>query len=170
MFRPNPEHGPFYGIPLRLIISVLIILALAVSVILLFSLEHERVVVQGLTSGQDVPTNLFPALWKSRRDLITIAVLLFLLSGTGIASLVTYQHYQGTRRTLEAVSGAVGVCARPVPQVGRSHQKGRLGQPAGSLLAAPSALLTDAAACRRGYREQPAGTPPSRVRFACRRQ
>ena len=105
MFRPNPEHGPFYFIPLRLIISVLIILALAVSVILMFSLEHERVVVQGLTSGHDIPTNLFPALWQSRRDLITIAVLLFLLSGTGIASIVTYQHYQGTRRTLEAVKG-----------------------------------------------------------------
>ena len=103
MFRPIPKHTVFRAIPLRLIVSVLLILALAVSVILVFSLEHEKVVVQGLTAGRDVPTDLFPALWQSRRDLIAISILLFLLSGIGIATVVTYQHYQSTLKTLEAV-------------------------------------------------------------------
>jgi PAS domain S-box-containing protein len=105
MFRPIPEQTVFRAIPLRLIISVLLILALVVSVVLVLSLEHEKVVVQGLTSGRDVPTDLFPALWQSRRELIAITVLLFLLSGIGITAVVTYQHYQNTRRTLEAVKG-----------------------------------------------------------------
>jgi PAS domain S-box-containing protein len=105
MFRPIPEHTVFQAIPFRLIVSVLLILALAVSVILLFSIEHEKTVVQGLTSGRDVPTNMFPALWQSRRDLIAIAVLLFVVSGVGIAAVVTHQHYQSTLKTLEAVKG-----------------------------------------------------------------
>ena len=105
MFRPIPEHTVFQAIPFRLIISVLLILALAVSVILLFSIEHEKALVQGLTSGRDVPTNMFPAMWQSRRDLIAIAVLLFLVSSVGIAAVVTYQHYQSTLKTLEAVKG-----------------------------------------------------------------
>ena len=105
MFRPIPEHTVFRAIPLRLIVSVLLILASVVSVVLVLSLEHEKVVVQGLTSGRDVPTNLFPALWQSRRDLIAMTVLLFLLSGIGLTAVVTYQHYQNTRRTLEAVKG-----------------------------------------------------------------
>lgn len=105
MFRSLPEQTAFRAIPLRLIVSVLLILALAVSMILLFSLEHEQAVVQGLTSGHDVPTNIFPALWQSRRDLIAIAVLLFVVSSIGIAAVVTYQHYQSTLKTLEAVKG-----------------------------------------------------------------
>ncbi len=105
MFRPHPEQTAFRAIPLRLIVSVLLILALAVSIILLFSLEHEQAVVQGLTSGRDVPTNVFPALWQSRRDLIAIVVLLFVVSSVGIAAVVTYQHYQSTLTTLEAVKG-----------------------------------------------------------------
>src|SRR5713226_1763762 len=105
MFRPISEHTVFRAIPFRLIVSVLLILALAVSVILLFSIEHEQAVVQGLTSGRDVPTNMFPSLWQSRRDLIAIAVLLFVVSSVGIAAVVTYQHYQNTLKTLEAVKG-----------------------------------------------------------------
>jgi PAS domain S-box-containing protein len=105
MFRPIPEQTAFRAIPFRLIVSVLLILALAVSMILLFSIEHEKTVVQGLTSGRDVPTNMFPALWQSRRDLIAIAVLLFVVSSVGIAAVVTYQHYQSTLKTLEAVKG-----------------------------------------------------------------
>ena len=105
MFRPIPDQTVFRIIPFRLIISVLLILAVAVSVMLLFSLEHEKAVVQGFTSGRDVPTNVFPALWQSRQDLIAIAVLLFVVSSVGIAAVVTYQHYQSTVKTLEAVKG-----------------------------------------------------------------
>ncbi len=105
MFRPVPEPTWCQLVPVRLIASVLVILAVAVSVLLLFSLEHEKFVVHGLTEGKAIPTGLFPALWQSRRDLIAIAILLFLVSAVGIAAVITFLHYGNTRRTLEEVKG-----------------------------------------------------------------
>src|SRR5712691_4440074 len=105
MFRPVPEQTAFRAMPLRLIVSVLLILALVVSVILLFSIEHEQAVVQGTPSRRVVPTNVFPALWQSRQDLIAIAVLLFVVSSEGNAAGVSYKNYQSTMKTLKAVKG-----------------------------------------------------------------
>ncbi len=115
MFRPAPETALFRGVPFRLIASVLIILALAVSVILLFSLEHEKLLLRGLTEGKSVPTELFPALWQSRRDLIGVTVLLFLVSAIGIAAVITFQHYHSTRRTLEEVKGLARNILQSIP-------------------------------------------------------
>ena len=70
MFRPIPEATVFRRIPYRLIASVLLILALVLSVILLFSLEREKLLLQGFSEGKSIPTELFPALWQSRNDLI----------------------------------------------------------------------------------------------------
>jgi hypothetical protein len=85
MFRPIPEATLFRRIPYRLIASVLLILALVVSVILLFSLEQEKLLLQGFTQDKTVPTELFPALWQSRSDLIVVTLLVFLVSAIGIA-------------------------------------------------------------------------------------
>lgn len=115
MFRPVPETTFFRRIPFRLIASVLLIVALAVAVILVFSLEHEKFMVLGLTQGKTVPAELFPALWQSRRDLITIAVLLFLISGIGIAAVITFLHYANTRRTLEEVKGLARNILQSIP-------------------------------------------------------
>ncbi len=115
MFRPVPETTLFRGIPFRLIASVLLILALAVSVILLFSLEHEKLLLRGLTEGKSVPTELFPALWQSRRDLIGVTVLLFLVSAIGIAAVITFLHYHSTRRTLEEVKGLARNILQSIP-------------------------------------------------------
>ncbi len=115
MFRPVPETTLFRGVPFRLIASVLIILALAVSVILLFSLEHEKLLLRGLTEGKSVPTELFPALWQSRRDLIGVTVLLFLVSAIGIAAVITFLHYHSTRRTLEEVKGLARNILQSIP-------------------------------------------------------
>ncbi|MER3422744.1 MAG: hypothetical protein C4293_05470, partial [Nitrospiraceae bacterium] len=115
MFRPVPETTLFRRIPFRLIASVLLILALAVAVILVFSLEHEKLMVLGLTQGKTVPAELFPALWQSRRDLIAIAVLLFLISGIGIAAVITFLHYTSTRRTLEEVKGLARNILQSIP-------------------------------------------------------
>src|SRR5262245_16771228 len=104
MFRPTPETL-FRRIPYRLIASVLLILALVVSVILLFSLERDILLLQGLAQGTTVPTDLFPALWQSRRDLIIVALLVFLVSAIGIAAVITFLHYDSTKRTLEEVKG-----------------------------------------------------------------
>src|SRR5574341_1849232 len=115
MFRPVPKATLFLRIPYRLIASVVLILALVVSVILLFSLEQEKLLLQGFAQGQKVPTELFPALWQSRSDLIVVALLLFLVSAVGIAAVITFLHYDSTRRTLEEVKGLARNILQSIP-------------------------------------------------------
>jgi PAS domain S-box-containing protein len=115
MFRPIPEATLFRRIPYRLITSVLLILALVVSVILLFSLEREKLLLQGFAQGKTVPTELFPALWQSRSDLIVITLLVFLVSAIGIAAVITFLHYDSTRSTLEEVKGLARNILQSIP-------------------------------------------------------
>jgi len=115
MFRPIPEATVFRRIPYRLIASVLLILALVVSVILLFSLEQEKLLLQGFTQGKTVPTELFPALWQSRSDLIVVTLLVFLVSAIGIAAVITFLHYDSTRQTLEEVKGLARNILESIP-------------------------------------------------------
>lgn len=105
MFRPSPKTSLFQDLPIRLISTVLLILALVVSVLLLFSLEHEKIVVQGLSEGKDLPTGFLSSLWQSRYDMLVMTLLLFLLGSIGIATVITFQHYSNARRTLEEVKG-----------------------------------------------------------------
>ncbi|MCX5720404.1 MAG: ATP-binding protein [Nitrospirae bacterium] len=115
MFRPIPEATLFRRIPYRLIASVLLILALVVSVMLLFSLEQEKLLLQGFTQGKAVPTDLFPALWRSRHDLTVVTLLVFLVSAIGIAAVITFLHYDSTRRTLEEVKGLARNILESIP-------------------------------------------------------
>jgi len=115
MFRPNPESTFFRRIPYRLIASVLVILALVVCVILFFSLEREKLLLQGFAQGTTVPTELFPALWQSRSDLIVVTLLVFLLSAIGIAAVITFLHYDSTRSTLEEVKGLARNILQSIP-------------------------------------------------------
>jgi PAS domain S-box-containing protein len=114
MFRPTPETL-FRRIPYRLIASVLLILALVLSVILLFSLEREKLLLQGFSQGTTVPTELFPALWQSRRDLIVVTLLVFLVSAIGISAVITLLHYDSTKRTLEQVKGLARNILQSIP-------------------------------------------------------
>jgi PAS domain S-box-containing protein len=115
MFRPVPKTALLRRIPYRLIASVVLILALVVAVILLFSLEQEKLLLQGLTQGRTVPTELFPALWQSRHDLIVVTFLLFLVSAIGIAGVITFLHYDSIRRTLEEVKGLARHILESIP-------------------------------------------------------
>ena len=115
MFRPIPEATLFRRVPYRLIASVLLILALVVSVILLFSLEQEKLLLQGFTQDKTVPAELFPALWQSRSDLIIVTILVFLVSATGIAAVITFLHYDNTRSTLEEVKGLARNILQSIP-------------------------------------------------------
>jgi len=115
MFRPIPETTLFRMIPYRLIASVLVILALVVSVILLFSLEQEKLLLQGFTQGKTIPTELFTALWQSRSDLIVVTLLVFLVSAIGIAAVITFLHYDSTKRTLEEVKGLARNILESIP-------------------------------------------------------
>lgn len=115
MFRPSPKTSLFQELPIRLIGTVLLILALVVSVLLLFSLEHEKVVVQGLSEGKDLPTGFLSGLWQSRYDMLVMTLLLFLLGSIGIATVITFQHYGSTRRTLEEVKGLARNILESIP-------------------------------------------------------
>jgi len=115
MFRPVPTAVFFRRIPYRLIASVVLILALVVSVILLFSLEQEKLLLHGLTQGKVVPNELFPALWRSRNDLIVLTLLVFLVSAIGISAVITFLHYDSTRRTLEEVKGLARNILQSIP-------------------------------------------------------
>ena len=114
MFRPT-QDTLFRRIPYRLIASVLVILALVVSVILLFSLEREKLLLQGFSEGTTIPTELFPALWKSRSDLIVVTILVFLVSAIGITAVITFLHYDSTKRTLEEVKGLARNILQSIP-------------------------------------------------------
>jgi len=115
MFRPTQESSLFGKLPIRLIASVLVALAVVAAVGLLLSLEHEKLILRGLTEGKPVPTELFPALWQSRRDLFVATLLLFLVSGIGIAAVITFLHYHSTRRTLEEVKGLARNILESIP-------------------------------------------------------
>ena len=115
MFRPTPETTVFRTIPYRLIAAVLLILALVVSVILLLSLEREKLLLKGFTKGESVPMELFPAPWQSQSDLIIVTLLIFLLSAIGIAAVITFLHYDSTRRTLEEVKGLARNILQSIP-------------------------------------------------------
>ncbi|NGZ98624.1 MAG: hypothetical protein CV089_21320 [Nitrospira sp. WS110] len=115
MFRPIPETTLFRRIPYRLIASVLLLLALIVSVILLFSLEREKLLLRGSTDASKAPTELFLALWQSRGELIVETFLVFLVSSIGIAAVITFLHYDTTRRTLEEVKGLARNILQSIP-------------------------------------------------------
>jgi len=115
MFRPIPKTTLFRRIPYRLITSVVLILALVVTVILLVSLEQEKLLLQGFTQRQAVPTELFQAIWQSRYDLIVVTLLVFLVSAIGIAAVITFLHYDSTRQTLEEVKGLARNILESIP-------------------------------------------------------
>jgi PAS domain S-box-containing protein len=115
MFRPIPKVTLFRRIPYRLITSVILILALVVAVILFVSLEQGKLLLQGFTQRQTLPTELFQALWQSRHDLIVITLLVFLISLIGIAAVITFLHYDSTRRTLEEVKGLARNILESIP-------------------------------------------------------
>jgi PAS domain S-box-containing protein len=115
MFRPVPRAALFQRIPYRLIAAVVLTLGLVAAVLLLFSLEREKLLLRGLTEGQSVSSELFAALWRSRRDLIMVTLLVFLVSAIGIAAVITLLHYDSTRRTLEEVKGLARNILQSIP-------------------------------------------------------
>ena len=115
MFRPLSKTNQGRRIPYRIITPVVIILALVVTVILLFSFEREKLLLQGFAQGQTVPTELFPAFWQSRYDLIVVTLFVFLVSAIGIAVVITFISYDSTKRTLEEVKGLARNILESIP-------------------------------------------------------
>ena len=115
MFRPIPETTFFRRISYRLIAAVLLILALVLSVILVLSLEREKLLHRGFAENTGASTGMFYALWESRGDLIVETLLVFIVSAIGIAALITFLHYDTARRTLEEVKGLARNILQSIP-------------------------------------------------------
>ncbi|MCA1957630.1 MAG: PAS domain-containing protein [Nitrospira sp.] len=115
MFRPVPPATVWRKIPSRSIAIVVFILALVVSVMLLFTLEREKLLVEGLMQGGTLPTEVPLALWRSRRDVMLVAGLVFLVSAIAIGAIITFLYYDSARRTLEEVKGLARNILRSIP-------------------------------------------------------
>ncbi len=115
MFRPSPQTSLSRRIPYPLIAAVLAVLAMVVASILLISLEKEKLILQGTIQDKPLSTELFPALWESRRNLIAYTILMFLVSAFGIVSVVASLHYESTRSKLEAVKGLARNILQSIP-------------------------------------------------------
>ncbi|MDC8446767.1 MAG: ATP-binding protein [Nitrospira sp.] len=98
-----------------MIASILLILALIVSIILLLSLEREKLLLRGSTEGERAPMELFQAFWRSRSDLIVETFLVVLVSAIGIAAVIMLLHYDTVRRTLEEVKGLARNILQSIP-------------------------------------------------------
>ncbi len=115
MLRPDPEQTLFGYIPVRLIISLIILFSLVMTVVLVLGIQHEKNIVEGLVKATELPPEKFLGFGRFSEDLIKIALVLFLLGGIGISVLVTYQHYHATKRTLEQVKSLARNILKSVP-------------------------------------------------------
>jgi PAS domain S-box-containing protein len=89
MFRPVPTSKFLPSAPYRLIAFAVLILVLVVSVLLLFGLEQDEVLLAG--------------------------ILVLLVSAIGIAAIIAFLHYDTTRRTLEEVKGLARNILQGIP-------------------------------------------------------
>lgn len=115
MFRPRPETPFLQNVLIRQIVAILLIVAVVVGVLLVFSLEHQNIVVESLTEGKTVSSELNAAVGQSRRNLIAITLLLFFVGGVGITAVVTYLHYANTKENLEEVKGLARHILESIP-------------------------------------------------------
>jgi PAS domain S-box-containing protein len=114
MFRPRPETPFFQHVFIRQILATLLILAMVVGILLVFSLEHQRL-IESLTEGREGSSELNAAVGHSRRNLITITLLLFFVGGAGMTAVVTYLHYANTKENLEEVKGLARHILESIP-------------------------------------------------------
>ncbi|HJT20180.1 MAG TPA: ATP-binding protein [Nitrospira sp.] len=115
MFRPIPEPLLFRKIPHRLIACALLTVALVVIVVLLFSLEPGKILVQGFIDDNAPPPEAFPALWQFRRDLVLVMLLILLVGAVSIAAVITFLHHESTKRRLEEVKGLARNILQSIP-------------------------------------------------------
>lgn len=115
MFRPEPERTLFGYIPVRLIISILLVFAIAISIVLILGIEREKNLVAELSQENGSPP-LFSLLYlKTQRDIVQVTLVLFLLVAVGVSILTTYQSYHTTRKTLESVKSLTRNILESIP-------------------------------------------------------
>lgn len=103
MFRPKPEQTLFGSIPVRLIVSILLVFAIAISIVLVLGIEREKNLLAELSQEKAAPEAFSLFYLKTQKDIVQVTVILFLLAAVGVSVLATYQSYHTTRQTLESV-------------------------------------------------------------------
>lgn len=115
MFRPDPEQTVFGHFPIRMIVSMILILAVVLTIVLFLEFEHARLLLESLSRGGSPPGGQNPALLHSRAYLVKMTLIIFLVSGIGITALLMYQGYQSTRMTLQRVKSLARNILHSIP-------------------------------------------------------
>jgi PAS domain S-box-containing protein len=115
MLRPDPEEKLFGYIPVRLIVSLLLLVAVVLAIVLVLGIEHEKNLVEKMAKATELPPEKFLGSVKFGEDLIKITIVLFLLSVIGISVIVTYQSHHATKKTLEQVKSLARNILKSVP-------------------------------------------------------
>ncbi len=103
MFRARRERTLFGQIPLRHILLIVVVLALAVATVLIWSLEREKEAIERIIAGRPgIAHEAFQLpLGRVRGDVLKITAILFLLAVAGIAAVITYQNYYSLNQVFE---------------------------------------------------------------------
>lgn len=116
MFRPLPERTLFGYLPVRLIVSILILFALLFSVGLVVSLELEKQAIEQLIQkrGPDQAVLHLPFL-TARWDVLKVVLILLLLGAVGVGVIATYQNYRAATRSFEQVKSLTRDILQSIP-------------------------------------------------------
>jgi PAS domain S-box-containing protein len=87
MLRPNPEQTLFGHIPVRLIVSIVMVLVTVISIVLILGVEREK----------------------------SLLVAFFLLTVLGLAAFAAYQSYHTVRQNLESVKSLARNILESIP-------------------------------------------------------
>lgn len=115
MFRPNSEHTVFGYIPVRFIVTMMFLLAMAVVIILFVAVERDWLVMQRLGPGGNSAAGPGAMALPSREFLITSTVMLLLVGGLSVTVLLTSRSYHSTRLALERVKSLARNILHSIP-------------------------------------------------------
>lgn len=99
MFRESQERTLLGHIPVRHVLLVVLLLGLAVTAVLVLSLEREKAAIEQLAAGQGAGGRT--SLARARTDVIRISGILFGLAVIGVTAVIAYHNYRSVGRVLE---------------------------------------------------------------------
>lgn len=99
MFRESQEPTLLGYIPIRHVLLVVLLLGLAVTAVLVLSLEREKAAIEQVAAGQGAGERV--PLARARTDVIRISGILFGLAVIGVTAVIAYHNYRSVGRVLE---------------------------------------------------------------------
>ena len=99
MFRESREPTLLGSIPVRHVLLVVLLLGLAVTAVLVLSLEREKAAIEQPAAGQGAGARA--PLIRARSDVIRTSGILFGLAVIGVTAVIAYHNYRSVGRVLE---------------------------------------------------------------------